>query len=178
MQFVLPDTAQTMTFEALDADGKRVDLLAGTADILDSTVATLDGLRILPRSPGSTIAGIRVGNISKGTGVHVYQRVSTLDGLRPEQHQVAVQLRLASGEVRRWHLPAGEWMLTMLPEADEATGIRLRVEGANCSPMLLTRRRYGCLVKNDASLIVYNPFVGKSAQELTGQLLVFRTGNP
>jgi hypothetical protein len=175
IQFVLGDTAQDMSIEAFDPDGHRVYLLAGTADIFDTTIASLDGLRLTPRSPGSTVASFRAGERSAGVGVHVYERVATLDGLRPEQGYVAMSLRLVSGEVRRWHLPAGEWMLTMLPYEDEARGLRLRIEGANCLPAPLTRRRYVCLAKNDASVIVYHPST-KSAPDLTGELLLRRVG--
>lgn len=171
MQFVLGDSAQDMRVEALGLDGRPVDLLAGSANMLDSSVATLDGLRVRPRKPGATLAWVRIGDHSPGVGVHVYERVSTLNGLRAEQRHVAVALRLASGEVRRWPLPPGEWMLTMLPYEDEARGLRLRIEGAYCLPAALTPRRYTCLAKNDASVIVYHPFIG-SATKLTGQLLL------
>lgn len=173
MQFVLGESAQDMPVVALGLDGNPVDLLAGTADIVDSSVAALDGLRIRPRKPEGTVAGIRVGDYSAGVGVHVYERVSTLDGLHPEQGYVAVSLRLGSGEWRRWRLPAGTWMLTMLPYEDEARGLRLRIEGANCLPAGLTKRRYVCLAKNDASVIVHHPST-KSAPELTGALLLRR----
>lgn len=63
-------------------------------------------------------------------------------------------------------------MVTMLPEDDEENGLRMRIEGANCSPLQLTRSRYGCLVQTTAIVTVYNPSKAKAAQELTGQLLV------
>ena len=174
IQFLLPDAAQEMHLQVLDPDGNEITLLTGTSDIGDTTVATIDGFRIIPRSPGTTVAGVRFGNRSAGVGVHVYERVITLDVLRQGKDLVAIPLRMSGAEMRRWHLPPGTWMVTMLPEADEGSGLRLRIEGANCSPLQLTRRRYGCLVKTDATVIVYHPSTSNSAPELSGQLLVRR----
>jgi hypothetical protein len=38
----------------------------------------------------------------------------------------------------------------------------------------LTKRRYGCLVKTDATVIVFHPSTSKSASDLSGHLLVRR----
>jgi hypothetical protein len=81
-------------------------------------------------------------------------------------------MRLASGEMRRWHLPAGG-MLTMMPYEEEFSGLRLRVESAVCKPLSITRRRIAGAVKQDASIIVYHPSTTTGA-ELTGRLLVRR----
>lgn len=173
MQFILGDSAQEMPVEVLGVDGEPVDLFAATVTILDRTVATANGLRIHARSIEGTVAELRVGDESASVGIHVYERVGTLVGLRPEQRFVAVPLHLVSGEVRRWPLPPGQWMLTMLPYEDEARGLRLRIEGANCMPARLTKRRIVCLSKNDASVIVYHPST-RAAPELSGTLLVRR----
>jgi len=65
-------------------------------------------------------------------------------------------------------------MLTMLPENDEADGLRLRVEGATFSPDQLTRRRYDCLVKTTAVIIVCSPQTTDPAVERSGEILVRR----
>jgi len=172
MQFLLPDTAQEMPLRVLDLEGNEVSLLNGTADIIDTTIATIDGIRVIPKAPGVTVAGVRFGNVSAGVGVHVYQKVSSLDVLQQGMKFVGVSLRLAGGETKTWKLPSGSWMLTMLPEADEVNGVRLRIEGANCSPLQLTRRRYGCFVKTAGKVIVFNPSTSSTAPELSGVLLV------
>lgn len=174
IQFVLPDTAQEMRMSVLDLDGNEVNLLKGTSDIGDTTVATIEGTRLIPRSAGTTVAGVRFGNQSAGVGVHVYERASTLDGLGLGKELVGIPLRMTGAEMHSWRLPAGTWMLTMLPESDEASGLRLRIEGANCSPLQLTRRRYACLVKTHATVIIYHPSTAGYAPELSGQLLVRR----
>lgn len=176
MQFTLGDSAQAIPVEALGIDSSRVEMFAASAEIMDSSIAGLDGMLIRPRKPGATLASVRVGDRSAAVGVHVYERVNTLDGLRPEQTFVAVPLRLTSGEVRRWRLPAGIWMLTMLPYEDEARGLRLRIEGANCLPAPITPRRYVCLAKDQASVIVYHPSI-KPAPHLAGELLLRRVSD-
>jgi hypothetical protein len=172
IQFLLPDTAQEMPLRVVDLDGNPVSLLSGTTDIIDTTVATIDGIRVIPKAPGATVAGVRFGNVSAGVGVHVYEKVTGLDALQQGKKFVGVSLRLAGGEMKRWNLPAGSWMLTMLPESDEVNGVRLRIEGANCSPLQLTRRRYGCFVKSAGTVIVFNPSTSLTAPEVTGVLLV------
>ena len=176
MQFILGDSSQDIPIEVLDLDGKPVNSFAMRVRLLDSTVVTVNGLRIHPRSIKGTVAEVRVGDESAGFGIHVYERVGTLAGLRPEQRYVAVPLRLASAEMRRWPLPAGQWMLTMLPYEDEVRGLRLRVEGANCVPATLTRRRIVCQARSGASVIVYHPST-RSAPDLSGTLLVRRVNS-
>jgi hypothetical protein len=177
VQLVLGDTARQLEIQALGVDGRPVGLLVGNVDIDDTSVAALEGLRVRPRSPGAALLQVTVGDKYGRAGVHVYERVETLDGLRPDQRMVIVPLRLGSGEMRRWRLPAGEYTLAMLPEDSEPTGLRLRIDGANCLPSRLTRRRYTCLARRDASVIVYHPSRAKSASQLTGELLVWRLGN-
>lgn len=171
IQLLLADSAQDVVVEALGPDGELVDLLAGSATILDSSIATLDGLRVRPRRPGSTIVYLRIGDHLPGAGVHVYEPVATLAGLGSHQKFVAVRLALAGGEVRQWPLQAGNWMLTMLPYEDAARGLRLRIEGATCAPSSLSPRRFTCRAKSAATVIVYNPFVS-SPDSLTGVLLL------
>lgn len=176
MQFILGDSSQEMQIEVRGMNGERLDTFAMAVTVTDSTVVTVHGLRIHPRSIKGTVADVRVGDESAGFGIHVYERAATLDGLRPEQQFVAVPLRLASGEVRRWHLPTGQWMFTMMPYEDEGRGLRLRVEGANCVPATLTRRRIVCQTVKDAWVIVYHPST-RSAPELSGTLLVRRVNS-
>lgn len=172
LQFLLPDSAKEMPLRVVDLDGNDVGLLSGKTDILDTTVATIDGIRVIPKAPGVTVAGVRFGNESAGVGVHVYETVGGLDALQRGTKFVGVPLRLAGAEMKSWTLPPGSWMLTMLPESDEANGIQLRIEGATCSPLQLTRRRLGCFVKTVAKVTVYNPATLATSPELSGVLLV------
>lgn len=173
IQFVIPDdTSETVRVEATDAEGNYVSLLSASITIVDTTVATIDGDRVIPRAPGSTVAGVRVGNRDAGAGVHVYERVNTLSGLRPNQKLAAVVLNLSPGESREWEIGRGGWMITMLPEDDES-GIRLRIDGADCRPGF-TPRRYTCYTKTSARIAVYNPAAAGNGPPLTGRILVRR----
>jgi hypothetical protein len=176
MQLILGDSAQTLPIQALDADGTPVDLFAMRVTFTDTTVVALNGLRVHPRRIKGTVAEVRIGEVVGSFGIHVYERVATLDGIRPEQAFVAVPLQLASGELRRWPLPKGQWMFTMMPYEDEASGLRMHVQGANCMPAKLTPRRIVCETTGAALVIVYNPWM-KAAPDLIGMLLVRRVNS-
>lgn len=174
IQFVLGDSAQGIPLDALGVDDGPVDLLAGTVSTMrPSVVGVESGLRVSARTAGVSLTEVVVGDEHARVGVHVYAPVSTLDGLRANQRLVSISMRLESGEMRRWHLPAGQWMLTMMPYEDETRGLRLRVEGAVCMPARLTARRMVCASKQEVTIIVYHPWT-PGAPVLTGSLLVKR----
>ena len=174
IQFVMPgDSAQQIKVQAFDATGNPVVPLSAAITIRDTAVATIEGDRVIPRSPGASVIGVRVGNRDAGAGVHVYQRVSTLDGIRREQRLVAIPLEMSPGESHTWHLGAGGWMISMLPENDEKNGIRLRIDGASCYHGF-TPRRYECATRSGATVVVYHPSPSGTAPTLKGYLLVRR----
>jgi len=173
LDLVVGDSAQPLPFEALGVDGKRVTLLAGTAKVLDTTIARLDGMRVRPRSPGETMVGVRVGDWFEWIGVKVYQPVQTLDGLRPKQEMVALRVHLESGDMRRWRLARGRYLLGILPDS---SGVRLAILDAPCS-RLPWSRNIMCDVAGDATVIVYAPWQSRPTPELTGTLTVRRLGD-
>ena len=81
LQFILGDSEMNrplpLPVEAYGADSRRVVVFAGSADVLDSGVATLRGLILYPRARGITLAGAYIGDRTAAIGVHIYQRVST-----------------------------------------------------------------------------------------------------
>lgn len=74
MRFQVGDTALAIPVEALDLSGKPVSLLSGLADIRDTLVAVLDGFRVRPVNPGSTVVRVRVGDKTADVGVIVRGR--------------------------------------------------------------------------------------------------------
>ena len=176
VQLIAGDSAQAIPVEVLGADGQSVDLLTGTLTLGDSRLAAIDGMRLRPLAVGGTSVSLRIGDEEGYASVHIFERVATLNGLRPEQQYVALPLGLSGGDTRQWHLPPGQWMLTMMPYEDESRGLRLRVEGAVCMPATLTRRRIVCEAKTVASVIVYHP-QKVSGSQLTGTLLVRRVNS-
>lgn len=185
VNIVLGDSARDLPVVALGPDGAPVDLVALTVIVLDSSVASMDGQRLRAHRSGSTMVEVRAGDQSGAASAKVYQPVSTLDGLRPDQEHVAVPLRLAPGELRRWRIPAGGYMFWMLPYEYEGRGLQVRLEGANCEPAEPQKPvsggfafppRFICLARSDASVIVTHPSRAPSAPVLAGVLLLRRLG--
>jgi len=184
VQFVLGDTALTrpasLRFVAYDSGARPVARVRAAVSVGDTGVVGLQGIVVSPRRRGITWANVRVGERDGGTGVHVYQRVSSLDALdtllrvRDRQRLFAVPLRMAGGEVLRQRLPPGSWMLALLPETDSSAGrIHLRVQGGPCRDNLLNSpRRWGCDVGPDATVVLYRPLGGAQIAPATEYLLV------
>ena len=105
MNLVVGGPAEDLPFEAVGVDGRPVTMLTGRVTLEDSTIVTLEGPRVRALAPGSTGLTMRVGDRTAFTSVHTYERVTTPEGIRPGQH-VAVPVRLAGGEMRRWRISA------------------------------------------------------------------------
>ena len=178
MNLVVGGPAQELPFEAVGVDGRPITLLTGKVTVGDSTIATLEGLRIRGRAPGSTELTMRVGDRQAFASIHVYERVRTPEGIRPGQH-VAVPVRLAGSEMRRWRMSASPqlYFIAMLPDGDEEQMPRLAIVGANCGPAL-DAHSFFCLAQHGASVIVYPPRQIDPARELTGTLAVWRQLEP
>ncbi|MDQ8166031.1 MAG: hypothetical protein P3A28_09805 [Gemmatimonadota bacterium] len=173
VQFIAGDTAQPLVTQIVGLNGEALDVVAGSVAIDDRAVAGAEGMRITAREPGAARVTLTVGDSSATADVNVYEPLDALVRLRPEQKFVAVRLSLRSGEYRRWTLPAGTWMLTMLPYKDEKRGIRLKVAGASCVPEPISPRRISCTTADSAYVTVEHPSKTR-APELEGQLLVRR----
>jgi hypothetical protein len=177
MNLVLGGPPQALPFEAVGADGSPVTLLSARLSIDDSTIATLEGQRIRALSPGSTHLTVRIGDRRASASVHVYERVRSPEQIRPGQH-LAVPVRLAAGETRKWRIPAAQevFFVTVLPDREEPTP-GLAIVGANCAPGFDAQSFY-CLARRDASVIVYRRQGVDQAQEVRGTLAVWRQDNP
>jgi hypothetical protein len=155
IQLVLGDSAQSLQVAAYDRDSQPVNLLSGTITILDSSIAKLNGSKITPLRAGATAISVQIGDQEARGSVHVYERVSSLDELQRRIRLVVVPLALRQGEMRRWRLPRGTWMLSMWPEDDGGNGPRLRVEGANCvANDQISKRRVTCFSTGSAFVTV------------------------
>jgi hypothetical protein len=174
MNLVVGGPAQELPFEAVGVDSQPVTMFTGRITLLDSTIVAVDGQRVRALAPGSTGLTMRVGDRAAFTSVHTYEPVLTPERIRPGQH-VAVPVRLAGGEMRRWRISASRelYYLAMLPERDEQSMPRLAIVGANCVPAL-DAHSYFCLAQHDAWVIVYHPQQVDSTEQLSGTLAVWR----
>jgi hypothetical protein len=149
----------------------------------DSTVATLDvatdGTRIVrPRAPGTTFLHVRIGDEGRGTSVRVYERASSVEGIRKGQ-LLAVPVELAGSEVRQWRLPAGpeSYNLSVLPAGDTTRVPRLAIVGANCVTDLGVEGLW-CVALHGATVFVYHSRDGDQARAERGMLAVWRHLEP
>jgi hypothetical protein len=178
MNLVVGGPAQELAFEALDVDERPVTMITGEVTVEDSTIVTVEGTRVRARAPGSTGLTMRVGDRQAYAAVHTYELVRTPEGIRPDQH-VAVRVRLAGNEMRRWRIfaPRSVNFVTMIPDSDEQQMPRLSFVGASCRPNPLSPHSYICSAQHDASVIVYHPQDVDPAEVLSGTLAVWRQGS-
>jgi len=174
LDLVVGDSARDVPFEAVGPDGRLVTLLAGQFAVGDSSVATLDGPRIRARKEGSTWVRARFGESASFTSVHVYERASSPEGVRPGQH-VAVPVHLEFGEMRQWQLPAGDYFLKILPESAAEGRPHLALTGANCKSVL---SHLMCSARRAATVWVFSPRDAAPTGALRGTLAVWREEDP
>ena len=172
VQLLVGDTARALPVLAYGADGRTVDVSGARVWIEDSSIATLEGSRIRPLRQGTTFLSVTVGDRAGQGSVHVYEPAISLEGLDRHPRLVAVPVRLTPGEMRRWPLPAGEWMLSMWPEENEGRGPHLRVERASCVTSQISKRRWICAAKDAASVVVYAPWTRRPSATPTETLAV------
>ena len=172
VRLVLGDSAQFLPIYASGADNRPVTQLAATLKIMDSTIATLDGLRVRARAPGETRVGVWAGERFTWVGVLVFGRATSPEGIRPGQN-LALPVRLASGETRRWRLPAGRYRLSMLPDVPDTARPRLATEDAGCMRLSWGGELF-CESTGQGTVIVYVPWRATPSAPLSGQLAIQR----
>ncbi len=164
---------QELAVNAVDADGRPVMLVAGTASVRDSQIAVLgDGL-VYPRTAGFTYVKVEVGDCVSWIPVDVIAQESTAADLQPFQ-EFATSLRLVGGEIRSWHIAPGRYELSLLPAPGAHEAPVLGAVGANCARFPEGGQHYSCIAREGAALVVRHPLGAGQGRELAGQLLVRR----
>jgi hypothetical protein len=177
LNFVLGDPPQDLSFAPVDSAGRPVTLITARVSY-DSTIVTLEGWRIHARAPGRTGVDISVGDGSAHWFVSVYERASTVDGIRPGQG-LAVPVRLAGGEMHSLQLPPSPptYSVTMLPDRDTLRVPRLAIDGANCLRYDFPAG-YSCFALPGASVVAYHPHKDHPKEDWSGMIAVWREVRP
>lgn len=173
LSLVVGDSDQELPVSAIGIDGTPETILAGSATVRDSEVASLHGLSVHPKAPGATSVDVWVGGRVTIFWVVVYERVSTSDALRPFQFFGVSPLRLASGETRRWHIPAGKYFVSFRADTVASAALTLSTIGATCSP-LGDAYNYFCTASRGAAVVVSAPGGASQARHFSGYLAVRR----
>ncbi len=174
LSLVVGDSAQELPFTAVGVDGTPETLLAGTAILEDSEFASLHGLSVHPKAPGETSADVWVGGIVTVIPISVYKRVSTSTALRPYQLFVASPLRLASGESRRWRIPAGGYIVSFRSDTVASAELTFTTVASTCSHFG-DAYSYFCTASKGAVLVVAAPLATHAGRrEISGYLAVRR----
>ncbi|MGZ3373770.1 MAG: hypothetical protein ACXU9Z_10840 [Gemmatimonadaceae bacterium] len=123
--FMVGDSASTLTVDAISPDGQPVTRIAARLRVEDSTVATLDSSgRLRPLQPGKTWIDVEIGDRGAGAVVTVFEPVRTFEGLRPDQRWVVAPIRLTRGGLIRWPLPTGLFFLSFSADSSEVPAAR------------------------------------------------------
>jgi hypothetical protein len=178
MNLVAGGPGTELPVDAVDSAGRPVTILAGHATVQDSTIAMVEGLRIYGHAQGSTGLDVHIGDQVVHAAVHVYERVATLEQIRPGEH-LAVPVHLRNGEMHQWRLPASPdgYFVTMIATGDGQQTPQLAITGAACEPARVARG-YFCTARQDARIIAYPPQDAGVAQEVSGVLGVWHQTNP
>lgn len=181
--FVVGDSAHTLPISATGPDGKPVDLVAGSASVRDSDVASLNGLSVRPKAAGRTELDVTVGDDSVEVPIIVYERASSPAALRVGQAFVST-MRLAGGDVRRWPLQPGLYKLSLETKStsssaagagdqDSTARLVLAMQNANCVDAG-PDQDYMCVALAHAAVVIYAPRNARPEREFTGHLSVLR----
>ncbi|HEY8831212.1 MAG TPA: hypothetical protein VIM21_01760, partial [Gemmatimonadaceae bacterium] len=123
--FVVGESARTLSVDAVGLDGHPVTRLAATLRVDDSTVATLDGDgRLRPLRPGNVSIDVEIGDRVIEAEVTMFEPVRTFEGLRPDQRWVVAPIHLTRGASLRWPLPTGRFFLSFSADSSQAPPTR------------------------------------------------------
>ncbi|MGH7604536.1 MAG: hypothetical protein ACRENK_11140 [Gemmatimonadaceae bacterium] len=123
--FVVGESARTLSVDALGLDGHPVTRIAARLRVDDSTIATLDGDgRLRPLRPGDASIDVEIGDRVTRAEVTVFERVRTFEGLRPDQRWVVAPIHLTRGASLRWPLPTGRFFLSFSADSSQVPTTR------------------------------------------------------
>ena len=193
--FVAGDLPAKLWISAIGTDGRPVDLIALSAQVQDSSVASLDGLNLQPKAPGTTEISLWAGDKWTSNYIRVYKRGASPETLRVGEGFASV-VRLRGGDVQRWSIPylrLYHVSLTSMtadtsdshrtdsedtPDAhDSRRDLILAITNANCVSSDGPAQSYRCVSLNNSEVIVRARRGAPQSEEFEGHLTVIRFPN-
>jgi hypothetical protein len=174
LSLIAGGATEALPLTAIAPDGRRVDLIAWDARVEDSSIVALHGLQIRPVASGTTSVLVSIGDGATRIWVSVYEPVSTLAGLRPDQRLVSVPVHLGAGDTIRWPLPTGHFWLRFTPVSGSQPVPKIVVSGSiSCMPELGPTDQASCIVRDPGARIrIMHP--GASRGQIVGRLALER----
>jgi hypothetical protein len=184
-QFVAGDLATRLRISAIGPDGMPVELIALSAQVQDSDVASLDGPALQPKAPGRTEISFWAGDHWMSRDIIVHKRGSSPGTLGVGDGFAAV-VKLRGGEVRRWPVPyLKRYDVSITPMTSEqakhggkdgAGELTVTLTNANCTKPNFGQS-YMCVSLDNSELVVSAPSGAPRTEEFAGHLTVFRQKN-
>ena len=161
---------------AFDVDRKPVDMIAGTASVRDSQVASIVDGHIHALARGATAVDVEAGGCAVSIPVEVIGSSRTSEGLLPHE-QFVESLSMAAGELRSWRLPPGRYEISLFDDDRAPAYLRLASHEMNCAALPRTEQQYSCIAMDRASVIVHHTRPAGRGRQSTATLLVQRRGD-
>lgn len=158
-------------------EGEPVELLAGVAAIVDTSIAVLKDSLVYPRHRGVTGLDVRIGDCDKRLMVVVTESVDSLRGLLPEQEFVA-PIQLVSGEFVTWRFAPGLHEIQLFTDSAHQQTLRMGVLGANCARGRESAQQLHCVTTDTSVVMVRNLTPTNRRSTLTGTLRISRRPQP
>jgi hypothetical protein len=174
MSLVAGSAGADIPFTARAPSGRVEELVAFEARVRDTSVAALQGLHVRPVAAGATVVTVSIGDARANVWVKVYEPVSTLAGLRPDQRLVSAPVQLAVGDSIQWPLPLGELWLRFTPASRSQPAPRIVVHGqVACIPAFGPTDQARCRVRAPGAWVrITRPRTARG--EITGRLALER----
>jgi hypothetical protein len=191
---VAGDLPTKLSLSAIGPDGRPVELIALSAQVQDSEIASLDGLNVQPKAPGTTEISVWAGDQSMSQDITVHTRGSSPATLAVGDG-FATLVRLHGGETQQWSMPylrryyvaltavttggtepSGHPQRDLVDDRAAQPEPRLAIINANCHTPG-PEQGYLCVSLDNSELIVRAPAGAPASEEFEGHLIVVRLRN-
>lgn len=162
-----------LEFGAIGVDGEPIDMIAGTASIGDTLVATLVEGEVRGRARGITAVELEAGGCATSVPIEVIEANARADALLPNQ-QYGESLSMSAGELRSWRVPPGRYEISLFDAKGAPQYLRLASYEMNCAAVPYAEQQYSCIARDRASVIVRHTELPGRGRDSRAILLVHR----